>query len=250
MVDYSAFTAFSRTIVKDGSLSDFKSSPFFTAVLEHVTAQLGHEYYQRLRSISPLTREQITAYCKKNDIFGGGMKHDFEWITTSPSNFRYLLHSHLILSQMKQQGQEEVRVVEVGCGYGGLCLALTDLAASYGIKIKEYHLIDLPDVSSLQKLYLSKFTISADLFFHPASRYGEDIQGTGMFLISNYCFSEIDEQHQKQYIRLLFPKVVHGFMTWNNIPLYDFGFAVTVEAENPLTSNNPNPSLNNKYVWF
>jgi hypothetical protein len=49
---------------------------------------------------------------------------------------------------------------------------------------------------------------------------------------------------QKQYIATLFPKVSHGFMAWNNIPLYNFGFETKSETEVPLTGPV------NKYVYF
>ena len=76
------------------------------------------------------------------------------------------------------------------------------------------------------------------------------MSSSNLFLISNYSFSEIESEHQKGYIKYLFPKVSHGFIIWNHIALYDFGFKVTIEDEYPLTSNNPNPLLNNKYVYF
>jgi hypothetical protein len=36
----------------------------------------------------------------------------------------------------------------------------------------------------------------------------------------------------------------HGFITWNNIPVYDFGFPADVEDEVPKTGKV------NKYVRF
>jgi len=247
---YYQFINYIHSIVSNRNLQDFKSNPNVTYVLEHVTEQLGQQYYEYIKKRTSLTTEQIVAYCKKNDTYGGGMKSNFGWITTSPSNFRYLLHSHIILSYMKQLGLHEIRIAEVGCGYGGLCLALTDLAPLYDIVLTEYHLIDLPDISSLQQLYLSNFTISTNTSFHSAYTYGRDIASSDLFLISNYCFSEIDHEHQTHYIQHLFPKVSHGFMIWNHILLYDFGFKVTTEEEYPLTSYNADPLLDNKYVYF
>ena len=46
------------------------------------------------------------------------------------------------------------------------------------------------------------------------------------------------------YIKTLFPKVQHGFMAWNMIPIYDFGFKYTIEDEYPKTGDF------NKYVYF
>lgn len=247
---YYDFIKYVNSIVTSNDLHHFKSNPNVTYMLEHVSESVGHLYLNYIKALSIFTDHQIISYCQLNDKYGGGQKYNYGWITTSPSNFRYLLHAHLIFSHMKKKGMDEVKVAEVGCGYGGLCLALITLSPIYNITITEYHLIDLPDINSLQKRYLSNFELGTTLSFHSAYTYGSAITDTNLFLVSNYCFSEIDDAHQKQYIAQLFPKVSHGFMTWNHIVLYDFGFNFQSEAEYPLTSNNSNPLLNNKYVYF
>ena len=247
---YNQFTNYIRTNVSNGTLQNFKSDPNVTYMLEHVTQQSGYQYYEYIKKHTLLTTEQITSYCKKNDMYGGGKKYDFGWIVTSPSNFRYLLQSHIILTHMKRLGLKDVCVAEIGGGYGGLCLAMSELAPLYDIVLIEYNLIDLPDISSLQQWYLSNFTCSTKTLFHSAYTYGSNISSSDLFLISNYSFSEIDMEHQTKYITHLFPKVAHGFITWNHISVYDCGFKVTIEDEYPLTSNNSNPLLNNKYVYF
>ena len=43
------------------------------------------------------------------------------------------------------------------------------------------------------------------------------------FLISNYAFSEISTDIQKQYIKnVINPYVDKGFVLWNHMPLYQF----------------------------
>jgi len=76
--------------------------------------------------------------------------------------------------------------------------------------------------------------------------YGVELKNTpNLFLVSNYCFSEIGNKNQKMYIATLFPNVVHGFIVWNSIPVYNFGFNMEIEDENPNTGG-----LYNKYVRF
>jgi hypothetical protein len=135
-------------------------------------------------------------------------------------------------------------IVEVGGGYGGLCLALHHFAGKYDVTINSYTIIDLPEISELQKMYLKAANPSIHAEFEVSSTFGENITKTNMFLISNYCFSEIDNSLQKKYIHTLFPKVSHGFMAWNNIPVYDFGFSMTQEKEYPFTGEH------NKYIRF
>jgi len=138
----------------------------------------------------------------------------------------------------------ELDIVEVGGGYGGLCLALHHFAEKYGVKIKSYTILDLAPPSRLQKLYLEKIQPSLKVDLVDASTFGEGISKTNLFLISNYCFSEIPDNLQKEYIAKLFPKVSHGFMAWNHIPLYNFGFDVKEEMEYPKTG------AYNKYLYF
>ena len=241
---YTTFTDYIRQIIHDQNLTNFKNHDGITYMLEHVSFEQGKEYLQILTRQSPLTMNQIISYCEENDKIGGGKKYDYGMMKTSASNFRYLLHSHLILTHINQLGLHELPLVEVGCGYGGLCLALIRLSNIYNITITTYYLVDLPMPNKLQQTYLSHFNIPIKMKFHSAYTYGKDIQSDSLFFVSNYCFSEIDREHQTHYIQHLFPKISHGFMAWNNIPLYHFGFTVKEEKEYPLTGPF------NKYIYF
>lgn len=230
------------------SITHFKDNDDVTYMLEHVSPEKGLEYLNYIQTLTPLTKKQIISYCIKNDQFGGGKKYTYDFITTSPSNFRYLLHAHLILSHAKSLGKNEIKIAEVGCGYGGLCIALIELSTIYNIIISKYYLTDLPGISKLQQLYLSNFNFNIPLEFHSAYTYGSNINDDNLFLVSNYCFSEIEHNHQMQYIAKLFPKVSHGFMVWNRIIVYNFGFTIKEELEYPLTGAwNGNQ---NKYIYF
>jgi hypothetical protein len=132
----------------------------------------------------------------------------------------------------------------VGGGYGGLCLALYYFSKKYNIHINSYSIIDLKEPLVLQKLYLSKLLTETSVEFIDSSTFGAHIEKENMFLVSNYCFSEIPDEFQKKYIQNLFPKVSHGFMAWNFIKTYDFGFSFREEQESPKTDTF------NKYIYF
>jgi hypothetical protein len=225
-------------------LGDFKSSHIFQGILEHVSLEQGNEYLYYIKKITEITDHDIQQYCHLNDMYGGGIKHNFGFITTSPSNLRYILHSYLILRHIQSLNLNDVDIVEVGGGYGGLCLAINYFSKLYNINIKSYTIIDLPELIRLQNMYLSKHSLSFPLTYLNAFNYGKDIDMSNMFLISNYCFSEISAEHQRNYINFLFHKVSHGFMAWNHIPLYNFGFSYRYEVEYPLTGST------NNYVYF
>jgi hypothetical protein len=93
-------------------------------------------------------------------------------------------------------------------------------------------------------MYISKVNSSISVEYIDAATFGSDIKDTNLFLVSTYCFSEIPLELQDSYIKTLFPKVSHGFIAWNMIPLYDFGFTLKVEDEIPSTFPN------NKYLYF
>jgi hypothetical protein len=227
-------------------LNRFKEHPSVTYMLEHVTYELGKKYLFYIQKDTPYTMDKIIEYCQLNDKFGGGQKYNYDIITTSPSNFRYIFHSYLILNHIKKLNLSTLNLLEVGCGYGGLCIALLYFSKFYNITINKYYCVDLPTISKLQQFYLSHFDNKTEIVFCNALEYGQTIQDNNLFLVSNYCFSEVSNENQVNYVKHLFPKVSHGFMVWNHIPLYDFGFKVSSEEEYPQTSTN----YPNRYVYF
>jgi hypothetical protein len=241
---YSSYEDAIGDICKNGDLTNFKILDKYREILEHVTPELGNQYLAYIRSMTSINDTDIAAYCSINDTVGGSIKVRYEDLYVSPSSLRYIFHAHLILTHMKSLKIYSTNIVEVGGGYGGLCLAVHYFANVYGLSINSYTIIDLPNPLKLQRLYLSKVSASLNVNFVDASNYGEQIGNKDLFLICNYCFSEISSENQKGYIQNLFPKVSHGFMTWNFIPVYNFKPDIKVEAEYPLTGKD------NKYVYF
>ena len=248
-VDYSRYANYVASICDSGNLSEFKRNPNYTYMLEHVSINYGTQYLKEILASTTITEKEIASFCAKNDAVGNPSKHRytdfFVNISVSPSSLRYIFHAHLILTHMKAVGHTTADVVEVGGGYGGLCLAVHYFAPKYGIKIKSYRICDLPSIIRLQKLYLDRVEPTLQVEYVDATTHGEQIARDKMFLISNYCFSEIAKGAQDSYRQKLFPKVAHGFMAWNHIPVYDFGFTTRVEAEFPNTGGPLN-----KYVYF
>jgi len=241
---YNAYAQYVAGICDKKDLSVFKRNETYRGMLEHVSEEFGSQYLQAIRTFTQFSLEDIGAFSTLNDSIGSPLKSDYNGLSISPSNLRYIFQTHLILSHILCQGFCGVDIVEVGGGYGGLCLAINHFAEKYGVKINSYTIVDLTDPSRLQKLYLSKAAPSLSVDFVDAATFGADIPKTDMFLISNYCFSEIPDNLQKEYIAKLFPKVSHGFMAWNFIPLYNFGFPVKDEVEFPKTGPY------NRYVYF
>jgi hypothetical protein len=244
---YDSYKSFINEIISKNDLTGFKSNQDYNVILEHVNMEQGKEYLYYILKLTSISDIEIKAFCNLNDKYGSPKLYDYgdRLGLLSPSSLRYILHAHLILSHIKSI-QDLIDIVEIGGGYGGLCLALHYFSNSYNIKINKYIIIDLIEASSLQKLYLSQVCNSIkNIDFIDSETFGSSINSSDLFLISNYCFSEIDISLQSMYMKILFPKVTHGFMVWNYINTYDFGFKYREEVEYPLTGGRYN-----KYIYF
>lgn len=245
-IDYSPYINHVRHVLSTGDLSTFKSHNAYTYVLEHVSEVQGRAYLDLIRNNTGIKEEDIQSFCARNDRIGNPKMARFDTFSASPTSLRYIWHAHTILSwfQTFEKSKSGIDIVEVGGGYGGLCLAISSFAAHYGVSISSYTILDIKAPSDLQSLYLSKHVLQFPVYFEDAATFGATIQKSGMFLISNYCFSEVSYDVQKSYINSLFPKVVHGFIAWNMIPVYHFGFDMRIEEETPNTGSF------NKFIFF
>lgn len=243
---YTNYCNYINEVCRTGNLSNFKNNSNYTSILEHLSSRQGTLFLDAIREKSSITDEEIKSFSLLNDSVGNPNKSAFGSLFISPSNLRYIYHTHIILKYLGELKLSAVNIVEVGGGYGGLCLAMHHFARFYNININSYTMIDLKDISNLQQQYLAKVNPLIKADFVDAATFGADIKTTNLFLISNYCFSEIDKKAQELYITNLFPKVSHGFLAWNAIPTYNFGFATKIEDEYPKYGDWPF----NKYVTF
>ena len=177
----------------------------------------------------------------------------------SPTSLRYVLHSLIILNDFKNKNLN--KFVEVGCGYGGLFLGINYFSKILNIEIQHYYLIDLPEICCLIEKYinLNKSDVNINYSLHSAYNYGTDINDLNLYFISNYCFTEIDNNHRSNYINLLFPKISNGFIIWQtvfNLSIQDITIIkkenITKEEEYPQTSYPQTSYQNykNYYVYF
>lgn len=243
--DYSPFTSYVASICRENNLTNFKCNPNFTPTLEHVSPESGNQYLREIASRTSLSMSDIKAFCQLNDAIGSPNKVSFGFMEASPTSLRYIFHAHLILTHLQSIGRTANDIVEVGGGYGGLCCAIHHFAPHYGVSINSYTIIDLTSISKLQSMYIPIVKPSIQVEYVDAATFGSTISKSDLFLISNYCFSEISAGLQAKYREILFPKVVHGFLAWNHIPTYSFGFIFREESEYPNTGN-----VFNKYVYF
>jgi putative sugar O-methyltransferase len=244
---YDAYSDYVRSICNANDFSVFKSNPNYTYMLEHVLKEQGKNYLDCIFSLTSITKEEVIEFCSLNDAIGNPNKETYEELNfcVSPTSLRYIFHAHLILTHMKNINESHANIIELGGGYGGLCLSVYHFASKYGVSINSYTICDLPSIIRLQKIYINTINPARNVEFVDATTFGMNIEYRNMFLISNYCFSEISRENQNSYIKWLFPKISHGFMAWNAIHVYDFGFTIREEPEIPNTGGDMN-----RYIYF
>lgn len=245
--DYGNYTRLCKEVsMNEGLFQVFKSISEYIEILEHVTEEQGSTYLSLLISVFHYSEDQIQEYCTINDLLGDPLMYRYtEKIVCSPSSLRYLLHASFILSHFRElYDKTPVSMVEVGCGYGGLFLAIQYLTKYFSVEVQSYSFVDLDECILLQEHYLKNHSVTIPISFHQAKNFGSTVTGTPLFFISNYAFSEISLEYQKKYIENLISRCDHGFITWNAIDLYDFGKQYKSMNEIPLTGEK------NKYVFF
>jgi putative sugar O-methyltransferase len=224
---YEQYTKCISSFVNSSNIDEwtFKSHPDYSGILEHVWYELGvnymNEIQKRFNSVYNENKDLLIDLCDKNDSIGKPTKHFFENFTLcSPTNLRYIYHSMLILTYMQDCMLNNIDIIEIGGGYGGLCFYIHKMSHLFNIKINSYTIFDLKMPLILQKKYLDNLDIQN-------INYSEMDDITNLkknsFLISNYAFSEISYELQKKYTNnVLNPYVSHGLLVWNWIDVYPF----------------------------
>jgi hypothetical protein len=254
---YSNYECFiSRSLEENDLFNSFKSNPIYTGILEHCNKEQGCEYIKCIENFFPtIQTSEIVCYLKMNDAQGSPKKHNFiingENVFCSPSSLRYVFHSLLILEDIKKKKMD--KIVELGCGYGGLFLAINHFSKYLNIPIAHYYMIDLPIVCKLIDKYLKNFENLITYTIVPSYEFGANIDNNDLFLISNYCFSELKTHLMDNYKKHLFPKINHGFVIYQTC--FDVGLDdaqkyinyESIEIEYPQTASKDKP---NYYLRF
>ena len=143
-----------EAVASDEAFANFKSNPKYKTILEHVLKDQGQAYLNICKDMNEdAVWENIEAF-KENDKIGNPELYPYPGMkgTISPTTLRYMKNTFEMAFML--DGAEISKVVEVGGGYGGLCRVLSKVC-----EFDEYILIDLPEVSALQRKYLDRSLI-------------------------------------------------------------------------------------------
>ena len=178
---------------KEADLSNFKRDARLKKIFEHSTVKQGVDYSG---IINKANHENIHNAVFSNDKIGYPITN---WeLPFSPSTMQYIgVLSNLITHF---GSLDNLRIVEIGGGYGGQARTILDV-----YKPACYHIIDLYEVTLLQSRYLKEFDC-VDCFTQPT---GEEYD----LVISNYALSEIKDNDE--YMKQVVMKSKHGYITCN-----------------------------------
>jgi hypothetical protein len=223
----------SDQIKKNINDMNFKSNPNYCQVLEHVDQGFGYQYLEKNQQEFPESLDELKDFINMNDKYGEPNKCVIDKYYCSPTSLRYFYQALLILKHISESNVDtSINIVEIGGGYGGLCLALHFLNSN----IESYTICDLLPVMKLQEIYLNAFNISLSTEIKPNS-----------FLVSCYGLSELDKYTRDKYIDALHDNIQHGFIVWN-VPGCDIEHVLkrkcTIVPEKPLTRDG------NTFVYF
>ena len=231
---------------------DFKSNSNYTYMLEHNNFyHIGIKYYECLMNkygdIINNNKEYIYNIIKINDQYGKPEKHAFNDLECSPTSLKYILHSLLFYDFINKYHLNNLDIIEIGGGYGGLCFIMKKIFELLNVNVSSYTIFDRIEASLLQKKYLNNLNTEVNICQIDNIN---NIKNNSV-LISSYAFSEIPKNLQDQYIKEIFnPYIDYSFIVWNNIPVYNLNeakYIINEELEYPQTSGG---SIKNHYVYL
>lgn len=183
----------------------FRSHDDYTPILEHVDANSGAHYLKIILE-KGYSLDYVIEAIKPLQHIGSPRLADIGiGRPVSTTALRYFKVASDIIDQC---GKDLGHVTEIGCGYGGQAIILSQLAS-----IDHYTFIDMWQVNLLIQRFIeeSSFRIPYDVktirqAIHP---YKSDL------LISNYAFSELDIELQSLCVNKFMLSSRRGYLTMN-----------------------------------
>ena len=207
-----------EAVENDEAFANFKSNPKYKTILEHVLKDQGQAYLNICKDMNEdAVWDNIEAF-KENDKYGNPETHVYPGLegVISPTTLRYMKNTFEMALML--DGAEVSKVVEVGGGYGGLCRVLSKVC-----EFDEYILIDLPEVSALQRKYLDQFPDLKDKVKCIPTTDLAEITDVDLF-ISNYALSECDLESQMAYFQCIVQHAKYAYIIYNLVNFNDFHY--------------------------
>jgi hypothetical protein len=228
-------------INSENTFNNFKSDKRFTAILEHTAPEYSQIFLQRMIEEYPDEFSLIDwDKVRENDSVGGPFLLEYEHVPSnnklfSPSTIAYTFKALEILDHIKKSNLNNVKIIEIGAGYGGQCKSILDLAALFDIQIESYTLVDLYWPNQLQKKYLNNLGYVDKLTF---ISYEDLLEGEELpefdYLISIYALAEFSDNVKQFYIDKI-KNFRYHYLVWNTPSVHEKFLLSDIEEERPKT---------------
>jgi len=178
----------------------------YREIVENVTFRQGQKYLKRIIFLGlPLTSDFSKYFL--NDSVGKPTRYCYPNIgQVSPTTLRYISVS-LEIKKLFGDGLSG-NIVEIGAGYGGQASILMEF-----FKINKYGVYDLGNAQILIQKYLTNMNKENNLNMYSLS---DNSNIRWDLAISNYAFSELPAELQKEYINKVLAKSERGYMIMNS----------------------------------
>jgi putative sugar O-methyltransferase len=192
----------------DSYFNVFKSHPDYNVILEHVSYEMGKEYYYHCLNVNKqIFDNKSIDVMKKIDSLGSPRRCFYDGIGhISPTMLRY----YSVMGDIERLygSLDNKTIVEIGAGYGGQSMMI-----QLYHNVKKYIIVDLPEVIELIKTFLKKNNVDLSRYEFYSFPNIPEIESD--FLISNYAFSECPKSVQDVYIDSLINKTKSFYMIIN-----------------------------------
>lgn len=223
-----------QALIDDNVYNNFKTYSAYKIILEHCSMEQGTEYLNKIKQNKKFDELDWDKY-QENDLIGNPLKCLYEiqerYRNIAPTTLRYISTGLDIINHIQNLKLNNLSIVEIGGGYGGQAKILSDLVQLFEININYYVIIDIPEVSQLQKKYLTQLGYS-DIKFESCFDFRIDDYD---LLISNYGLSEFEVDIREDYIEKVVKRCKHYFLTWNSDQKDSYFNDAIIIPEIPLT---------------
>ena len=197
--------AVDRIVNSERSFNRFRRIYDYREILEHVDYRLGKAYLAVAKSRNAEVFH-LLSNSKANDKFGKPRIYKYVGIgKTSPTSLRYIAVASDLANLLKMETQN--RIAEIGGGYGGQALVLSQLNL-----FSSYDIYDLPNVQRLIEKYL-RINLITNVSYPSIQA---EPKKTYDLVISNYAFSELPRKIQDLYLDKIILGSKRGYMIMNS----------------------------------
>lgn len=214
-----------RKACENADLKNFKQDPAYAAIVGNDTRDYAttRRFYDAVSDMD---------YCFENDILGNPRTHLINNQKVSCGTLRYMK----VKKDLQRWNFDSV--VEIGGGYGGQRLVMSD--------VENYGIVDIDEALDLAVDYLHHERIEVFTFFMPdylVKDYSDRLKSD--LCLSDYALCEFDEELMDFYIENVVKNCKYGYFTVNmNFEMLEEKlskyFTLKIEDENPRTSKHLN----------